>query len=186
MDFTALVLECRKLFPMLNATRQTRRGRLMWLQLTKLSNLEHSNVCDYCADHDILCSFADGSLCRPLHVIVSSIGLNTQEHIFPMAIKIHLFSGQPMLHVFIFSNEDETIQLGLTALSVTQQLAVIGNLLSLVFPSFFLEWLPSHSLLNSCTAQNALCHSFVAGLRQGMETFSVCSENAADVSNGKA
>ena len=94
-------------------------------------------------DHCILCSFADGSLCPPLHVVVSFIGLNAQKYIFPMTIKIHLFSEQPIL--FLSPIKDETIQLGWTCLPVTQQLAVIGELLSLVFPSFFLEWLPSHS-----------------------------------------
>ena len=77
--------------------------------------------------------------------MVSFIGLNSQKHIFPMAIKIHLFSG-PLIRVYYlsFPIKDETIQLGLTALPVTQQLALIGDLLSLLFPSFFLEWLPSH------------------------------------------
>ena len=108
--------------------------------------------------------------------------MNAQKHIFPIAIKIHLFSGQPIISVS-FPTKDETIQLGLTALPFTQQLAVIGDLLSLVFSSFFLEWLHLHSLLNNCTAQYPLCHSFVGVLRQGIDTFSVYSENAADVPN---
>ena len=134
-----------------------------------------------CADHDILCSFADGSVYPPLHVMVSFIGLNGQKRIFPMAIKIHLFSGQPILFIFSDKRWNDSIRFD----GSTSHTAACCYR----WPSFscFSLWLPSHCLLNNCTAQYLLqCHSFVAGLRQGIDTFSVYSENAADVPNGKA
>ena len=71
------------------------------------------------------------------------------------------------------------------ALPVTQQLAVIGGLLSLFFSALlFFEWLPSHCLLDNCPAQHPLCHTFVAGLR-GMNSFSVYFEDVAEVANSK-
>ena len=126
----------------------------------ELSNLEHSDFCYYCADHDILCSFADGSLCPPLHGVLHRT--ECLEAHFPHGDKDTLVSGTTHT-IFLFRFKMKQFN-KVSQLCQSRSSLLLSATAFLFFPLFLFWSGYLHPICSITVPHNIHSHSFVVGI----------------------